>query len=290
MSQVQLWEMRLPLIKTEEGEALSELLEFEAVSTSWHENKDQPTLWDFLAHFDEIPDEADLKTRLSKVVDTSDLTVAEVPQLDWLAESYRNFPPLEIGGFYVYGSHIDTPCPGDRIPILVNAATAFGSGEHETTSGCLQAIERLASGRSFDKLLDMGCGSGILAMGMAKIFNHPVLAIDNDPEAVKMTAENAQANDLADLIHARLSEGFADTQIQGPFDLITANILAGPLCEMAQDMANHMEPDGYVILSGLLTTQKEMVETAYRMAQCKLVDCITIGDWCTLIMRKALDE
>lgn len=290
-----LWAITIHSITSQQGEALSEFFEFEAVSSSWNENKTNPELWDFHAHVDELPNPEDLNTRLSMLLEDralDNLSIQEIPNQDWLAATYRSFPPLEIANFYIYGSHIDHPEPGDRIPLLVNAATAFGSGEHETTEGCLKAIHQLAQDRQFHHPLDMGCGSGILAMAMATTFKCAVLAADNDPEAVKMTAENARLNDLEHKIIPLLSEGFDDSSLsdKGPYDLITANILAGPLCSMALSLSDHLEEGGVVILSGLLTTQKDMVETSYRMANCNLVDCITIGDWSTLIMRKALDE
>lgn len=208
-----------------------------------------------------------------------------LPQENWLEAVHKNFPPLTIGKFFVYGSHTKEHAPTSLIPLQVDAATAFGSGQHESTEGCLQALSFLSEHTTFTSLLDMGCGSGILALAMASLWKASVLACDNDPEAVRVTRENALINKSQHLITAEVSEGFQNVKGK-TFDLITANILATPLCEMAEDAAHALSQDGVIVLSGLLNRQAEDVITAYKRQGLTLTTTFPIGEWTTLVMRK----
>ena len=184
-----------------------------------------------------------------------------------------------------YGSHIQEALPAGLLPLHIDAATAFGSGQHESTEGCLKALSLLSEQNFFVRPLDMGCGSGILALAMARLWEVPVLACDNDPEAVRVTYENARVNSLDSFIEVQVSEGFSALKNK-TFDIITANILAGPLCQMAGDVGRVLMPGGFIVLSGLLNRQAEDVIDAYRSIGTKLVNQLLIGDWSTLIMRK----
>lgn len=211
-----------------------------------------------------------------------------LPETNWLEQTWKNFPPRQIGPFYIYGSHTDALPPPESIGLEINAATAFGSGEHETTSGCLMALGELKEqGISFRRPLDMGCGSGILAMATAKLWDIPVLAVDNDPESVRVTLCNAEINKCADQIIGLCNEGFEGGAVssRGPFDLVTANILANPLYLMAASLMATCEPGARIILSGLLTRQAGEVVSAYEAAGAKLVGEKKIGDWSTLILQ-----
>jgi ribosomal protein L11 methyltransferase len=179
--------------------------------------------------------------------------------------------------------------PAGSVTIEINAATAFGSGEHETTTGCLLTLDTLAKqGRLFRKPLDMGCGSGILAIAIAKTWGIPVAAVDNDPESVRVTANNAILNQCAGLITAYCSEGFSSPDIHtaAPFDLIVANILAAPLMAMAESLSNCLAPHGLVILSGLLTRHRQDILHAYAAQGIRLVSDRTINDWEALLLTK----
>ena len=268
------------------AESLGTFLEEEALSTSWYERTPEEWVFQAIADTNLI---AHVKGSIERFFDESHhpvpaLTVQPVPQEDWVAAVYRDFPPLTIGRFYVYGSHIEKD-PQGLIPLHIDAATAFGSGQHESTEGCLKALTMLSERETFLRPLDMGCGSGILTLAMAAVWQVPVLGCDNDPESVRVTLDNARINHLESLISAQVSEGF--TEITGrTFDIITANILAGPLCQMSGDFARALEPGGYVILAGLLNCQAEDVIDAYRSVGVKLVEQLFIGDWSTLVMRK----
>ncbi len=266
---------------------ISSLLEEMALSVAWYEKK--PDQW-ALQVICESSRELILREKIKiffrdRALPVPEITACSLPQKDWVSAVYANFPPLTIGKFYIHGSHIQKISPPGLIPLQIDAATAFGSGQHESTEGCLQALSLLASQQTFKAPLDMGCGSGILALAMAALWKVPVLASDNDPEAVHVTNENARANHLEDLVKAQAGEGFQ--HIGGrKFDIITANILAGPLCKMARHASLALAPEGFIILSGLLNRQAEDVIDSYRCVGTKLVDQIFIEDWTTLILRK----
>lgn len=269
------------------AEELSLALEEEALSSSWYEI--EPENWVFQAIYKE-DQEFLLRDKLTafflgKGFPLPKLTESKLEDKDWVSAVYRNFPPLTIGRFYIYGSHIQAAPPASLISLRVEAATAFGSGQHESTEGCLKALSLLDEQCSFTTPLDMGCGSGILALAMAALWKAPVLACDNDPEAVRVTIENGRKNSLNHLIQAEVSEGFAALQDK-TFDIITANILAGPLCHMAEDAKRALRSGGFIVLSGLLNRQVEDVLDAYRSVGMRLANQIFIGEWSTLIMRK----
>ena len=206
---------------------------------------------------------------------------------DWLMESYKAFHPATIGRYFVYGSHVTEPVPTGRIGLLVDAATAFGSGRHASTRGCLLAFDGLAKRSVIRNALDMGCGSGILAIAIAKTHKVPVLAADIDPESVRVSRFNAKRNGVSAWVRAVPSVGFANAAVgrAGPFDLIAANILARPLAKIAKDVARHLTPGGRVVLAGLLATQEMQVANAYRAQGLRLEQRIPIAEWVTLVMR-----
>ncbi len=202
----------------------------------------------------------------------------------WLARTYEAFPEQAIGRrFAIRGTHLATPRRPSRHTLTVDAGLAFGSGEHGSTRGCLLALERVAH-RRLRRIIDMGCGSGILAMAAAALLHRPVVAVDNDPWSVRVTAQNARQNALHRLIRPRLGHGWQNTGA-ARYDLILANILARPLCQMSPQLAAHLAPNGTVILAGLLTTQIPMVLNAHRRQGLRLEHTLTDGQWATLILR-----
>jgi len=250
--------------------------------------------WTITALFRAPPDQAALAAGLSMIalaegVPEPELTVAPLPPADWLAEAYAGFPARRIGRFYVHGSHIAAPA-GSGVTLHIDAATAFGSGEHATTEGCLLAISDLKSrGARIDRVLDMGTGSGILAIGVAKLFPRArVAAVDIDAESARVAALNAKLNGVAGRVCAVQGNGYASPlAARGKeFDLIIANILARPLTRMAPSLARRLRPGGIAILSGLLRRQEAAVLAAHRAVGLRLVGRKPIGDWNTLILRK----
>jgi ribosomal protein L11 methyltransferase len=269
------------------GEDLASLIEEEAISVSWYEK--EPQHW-ALQVICEPSFEASLKDKIKtffkeKALLLPNITSKPLPQKDWVSAVYQDFPPLTIGQFYIYGSHIQEVPPTGLLPLCIDAATAFGSGRHDSTKGCLKALSKLAEQKTFHCPLDMGCGSGILALAMARLWTVPVVACDNDPEAVRVTNENARINHVSALIEAQVSEGFAALQNR-TFDIITANILARPLRQMAKEASQVLAAGGYMVLAGLLNHQAQDIIDTYESVGIKLVTPLCVNDWSTLIMQK----
>lgn len=216
------------------------------------------------------------------------LTRSLVPVGGWLARNQAAFPEQLIGGrFAVRGTHISTPRLEGRITLMLDAGMAFGTGEHNSTRGCLLALERLAKYHRPHRILDLGTGSGILAIAAARLLHRPVLATDIDARAARIAAANARLNGVK-TIRAIRADGWADKTIRraAPYDLVFANILARPLCAMAHSLAAAMAPGGRVILAGLLNTQARWVLSAHRRAGLVLEHRITDGAWTILVLRK----
>lgn len=216
-----------------------------------------------------------------------EVTVERIPPTDWLEATRGAFPPLTIDRFYIHGSHIAGGVPAGRIGLRIDAATAFGSGEHPTTEGCLRAIAVLArQGFRPRRVLDMGCGSGILAFAAAKALGAPVLACDIDPESVRVARINARANRLAGRVRTLVSDGYRRREVAagGPYDLIIANILARPLAAMAADLRRHLAPGGRALLAGLLDRQAAQVLAAHRLQGLHLRHRLPVRGWPTLLI------
>lgn len=206
----------------------------------------------------------------------------------WVLRTLETFPEQLVGRrFAVRGTH-DTgrPMPG-RITLVLDAGLAFGSGEHGSTRGCLRAFERVMHRRP-RQVLDLGTGSGILAMAAAKALRRPVLATDIEPWSVRVAGENARLNRVGRLVRPVLADGWRSRTVRGGrYDLVFANILARPLCRMARSLAGHLRPGGTAILSGLLHSQARMVAQAHRRCGLRLARAIQDGAWTTLVVRKA---
>jgi ribosomal protein L11 methyltransferase len=205
---------------------------------------------------------------------------------DWLAENQLSFPPLRVGRFFIYGSHHSGNPPAGAIGIAVDAATAFGTGEHPSTRGCLLAIDRLARRGRFRKPLDIGTGTGILSIAAAKLLHRRVLACDIDPRAVRVARHNIARNGVTRLVRSRTAPGYRDRCIRkSRYDLILSNILARPLALMAADLARRLAPDGRAVLSGLLRRQEPIVLAAHRGCGIVLDRRLVIDGWSTLVIR-----
>lgn len=202
----------------------------------------------------------------------------------WLARVYAAFPEQDVGRrFAIRGTHVGGRRRAGRETLTVDAGLAFGSGEHGSTRGCLRALEMVAYRRP-RRIVDMGCGSGILAMGAASLLRRRVLAVDNDPWSVRTTRQNAVLNGLRGRVVARFGNGWRGTGA-ARFDLVFANILARPLCLMARDLAAHLAPGGTVILAGLLVTQIPMVLAAHRRQGLRLERVLREGVWAAMVLR-----
>jgi len=226
-----------------------------------------------------------LKLLGAKVEAAQDRVQRLAAELDWLEETKRAFPPLWVGRFLVHGSHWQRPVRDGAIALEIDAASAFGTGEHPSTSGCLLALDGLARRRRFRAPLDIGTGSGILAIAAARRLARRVRASDIDAESVRVARHHVRRNGLAATVRVECAPGFRSRSLKGRhYDLIFANILARPLAQMARDLSRAIAPGGIVILSGLLTRQEAYVLAAYRRCGLRLVRRITIGEWSTLIL------
>ncbi len=214
--------------------------------------------------------------------------VERLPDIDWVAKSLEGLKPVRAGRFMVHGAHDrDAVAPG-TIGIEIEAGQAFGTGHHGTTSGCLIMLDRLIGRRRPARSLDLGAGSAVLAIAIAKRARRPVLATDIDPVATRIGMANARHNGMHRHVHTVTATGFAHRAFadHGPFDLIVANILARPLMAMAPDIAQHLARGGDVVLSGILAEQRWRVLAAYRSAG--LAHCRTIWrqGWVTIHLRR----
>lgn len=247
--------------------------------------------WTLEAIYPEKPDPAPLKAALEIAGMAAGIPVPsyetkELAQRNWLKENLISFQPVDVGRYYIFGSHINEPPPKTKLALKIDAATAFGSGEHFTTKGCLMAMEEISRHQTPQNILDMGCGSGILGLAAALTFRKPVYATDIDPESVRVTLENARINHLSRYITAWQGNGYKPVEIRrhAPYDLVFSNILARPLTLMAADLAKNLAPNGLAVLSGLLTRQEAWVLSAHRRAGLHLKKRYRLEGWSTLVV------
>src|SRR5579875_2864612 len=210
-----------------------------------------------------------------------------LPARDWLADNRRAFPPLAIDRFFIHGSHYRDRVQAGMIGIRVDATTAFGTGEHASTRGCLLALAALARRRRFRRPLDIGTGTGILAIAAAKRLHRRVWASDIDPVAAAVARDNAAKNGVAGLVRVRAAPGYRDRALRRRrYDLVLSNILARPLALLAPELARVLAPDGRAVLSGLLARQEALVLAAHRRCGLALERRYRIEGWSTLVLRR----
>ncbi len=246
--------------------------------------------WRVEAYYADPPGAGILSGRLSEIVGRSlpDLAAEAVPDLDWVAISQAALPPVRAGRFRIHGSHDRGRVPRGPGAILIDAGEAFGTAHHATTFGCLRAIDRLTRRRAFRRVLDLGCGSGVLAIAVARALPKArIIASDLDARSVEMARENMHRNGVASRIAVVHAAGVAHPILRGGrFDLAIANILAGPLIELAPGLAPALGPSGTLVLSGLLIPQAPPVIAAFRAAGFILEVHERLSGWSTLTMRR----
>jgi len=279
------------LMGQDKAEALGAALENlfpEPIGVGVYEIEDGSGLREVACYFVEPPDDLGLAL-LAKAHGAKPFVVSELPETDWVAKVRRELTPVVAGRFFVYGSHDADKVPADCQPLLIEAAMAFGTGHHGTTLGCLRALDRLASsGFQGQRVVDIGCGTAVLAMAAACIWPGEVLASDIDAVAVEVAEANVKANQLQGRVRCLEAVGFEHDALKhaAPFDLVFANILKGPLIALAPDMAQYTQAQGKIILSGILNEQADEVAQVYAENGMELAHREEIGEWTTLTLQR----
>ncbi|MFL6825441.1 MAG: 50S ribosomal protein L11 methyltransferase [Bradyrhizobium sp.] len=248
--------------------------------------------WDITLHFAEAPDRTSVRELVSLAVGgeiAGDIAFDIVEAKDWVKTTLEQLVPVRAGRFIVHGQHDRAKVPPNKLGVEIEAALAFGTGHHGTTRGCLLLLDRVLKAYRPRRVLDVGTGTGVLAISAAKALRIKVLASDIDPLSVKVARDNARLNGTGELVEAIRAGGLSAPQFatNGPFDLVLANILANPLRQMATPMARHLACSAMIILSGLLPHQAQSVIAAYRGRGLVLERQIQIEGWSSLLMRNA---
>lgn len=247
-------------------------------------------LWDVTAYFADPPDQIlvrELVANAAGAEAANGIVFDIVEAKDWVKATLEDLVPVRAGRFVVHGQHDRDRIAPNKLAIEIEAALAFGTGHHGTTRGCLLLLDHLLKAWRPRRVLDLGTGTGVLAIAAAKALHARILASDIDPLSVRVARENARLNQTGHLIEMIHATGFAAPEFaqRGPFDLVLANILANPLRQLATPMARHLAPSALVILSGLLTHQAASVIAAYRARGLVPVRHLRIDGWSSLLLR-----
>ncbi|MGH6923365.1 MAG: 50S ribosomal protein L11 methyltransferase [Propylenella sp.] len=276
-----------------EARRISEFLERDHGGTGAAVSLDERAdgLWSIDAYFEEDDAEAlveRLRDRLGADAFGALVGVEALPETDWVAAGLASLTAVRAGRFVVHGRHERGRIPAGRITIEIEAGQAFGTGHHATTAGCLAVLDQLMHARRFERPLDLGTGSGVLAIALAKTLRRPVLASDVDPVAVDVARANARLNRVPNLVRVIAASGVAHAEIQrcAPYDLVAANILAEPLCRLAPRLAPLVARRGVLVLSGLLPHQRERVVAAYALQGIRLVGARVFDGWSVLLLKR----
>jgi len=286
MTNTSLWSVAITTTKSDAeriADSLETLWDPAPVSVAFHEDNGGKT-WTATAHYGGEPNLEAIKRYLSDQNLPNDVKCARLPDVDWVAKSLEHLSPITTKRFFVSGSHHADQAPSGKIPLTIEAGQAFGTGHHETTLGCLRRIEDKLKSRQFNNVLDMGTGTGVLALAVAKLCRQRIIASDIDPIAIEVARANAKLNTVSPYLKFVTAKGFQNAELKrcAPYDLIIANILARPLVRLAPDMRQHISAGGSVLLSGLLSHQEPMVLNAYLSCGFRLVSRLQIGDWVIL--------
>ncbi len=264
------------------SEEIEKDLRFDALAISINETDERANLWEVIAYF-ASRDECEA---LHKSLGLSAMMIAKVPDADWVRQSLAGLSPVMAGRFYLYGSHDRNVRRAGGISLEVDAGTAFGTGHHATTAGCLLALDGILKKCQPRRILDVGCGTGVLAIAAVRATRQSAIASDIDPEAVAVTRANAKINHVAPMLKTVLAAGLDHRLLrtQSPFDLVFANILARPLARLAHGLSRCLSSGGRLILSGLTIDQVQWISACYRNDGLVLERRIILGNWATLVM------
>ncbi len=255
----------------------------DALAVTINETDETQNLWAVTAYFPDQASAHHANTTLGLGAD-----IAPVPDVDWVRKSLEGLAPVTAGRFFLHGSHDRAKRRAGGYSFEIDAGTAFGTGHHGTTAGCLLALDGILKRHRPCRIFDLGCGTGVLAIAAARATRHGVLATDIDPEAVRVTAANARLNALGPLTRAHTAAGLHHPVIRNaaPYDLIFANILARPLAALAQGLSAILAPGGHLILSGLTRDQLRWIKACYTARGLVHAQTIFMGNWVALVMRR----
>jgi ribosomal protein L11 methyltransferase len=258
------------------------------VAVALNETDEAAKIWNVMAYFAKEAEARDCGRALAALPGRIDCSIAALLDVDWVRRSLEGLAPVVAGRFCVFGSHDYARRRAGGISLEIDAGMAFGTGHHGTTSGCLLALDGLLKRTAPRRILDVGCGTGILAIAAARALRRAVTASDIDPQAVHVTHANAHNNDAGSLIAAITAPGLRHPRIAeaAPYDLIFANILARPLIALASDLTRSLAPGGTLVLSGLTLDQEQAVRAAYRNRALIPGSPIRLGNWATLVFAK----
>lgn len=279
----------IPDLPLDAAQALAEGIEddlgVDALAVTVNETDETRGLWEVVAYFTDEAQAHEAAERFGSGV----ALFAEVPDRDWVRQSLDGLAPVNAGRFHLHGSHDRHRRRPGGVALEIDAGTAFGTGHHGTTEGCLVALDQILKRRRPISILDVGCGTGVLAIAAAKATGRAAIASDIDPEAVRVTAGNAKFNGVGPLIRSFVAPGLKDPRIAGamPYDLIFANILARPLVALASGLARGLASGGDLVLSGLTLDQTRWIEATYVNRGLILERRITRGNWATLVFSRA---
>lgn len=298
---VQSWRITLPCTRLEAESLRDDIgplarLDNPPVFMTSEPDPDKPDAWQLDVYVDGEPSSAliDQIVALVPSAKRRKPVIEAIPAEDWVTLSQAGLEPIDEGRFHIYTALHAKSVPADRIAFRIEAGRAFGTGQHHTTAGCLAMLDRLArEGRHFHNALDLGTGTGVLGFAIARAFGARVIASDIDPVSIDVAHENAVINKVRlgrgrGAVELAVANGLRHRRLKAraPYDLIVANILAGPLIEMARDIAGALAPGGTLLLAGLLDHQAEAVARAYQRHGCRMVGRIDRNDWPTLRLRK----
>ena len=277
--------LTVPALSLAAAEAMAGRFEndfrIEPLAVTINETDESKNLWETAAYFatDEDAEEARRLLQVPKGI------ISTLPDTDWVKHSLEGLAPVVAGRFFLHGSHDRERRRQGGVPFEIDAGTAFGTGHHGTTAGCLLALDAILKQRRPEHILDLGCGTGVLAIAAALSTKRKTLATDIDPEAARVTELNAKLNGVAPLLHGMTAPGLKHTRIAhgAPYDLIFANILARPLISLAHGLKAILAPGGSLILSGLTRDQIRWVSAAYRNRGLIPSQTLLLGNWATLV-------
>ena len=266
------------------ADAIDEHFAIEALAVCVNETDEAKSLWNTVGYFE--TQEAAEQAR--DILHIANAEIAPVPDVDWVRRSLEGLPPVVAGRFFLHGSHDSAIRRSGGHSFLIDAGTAFGTGHHGTTTGCLRALDKILKYERPRRVLDLGCGTGVLALAAARSTALRVLATDIDPEAVRVTKLNAAQNGLGPKVRALTAAGLHHAAIRhhGPYDLIFANILAKPLASLAHGLSRLLQPGGKIILSGLTHDQLRWIAACYRQRGLVPVQTIRIENWIAFVVTR----